>query len=32
VPYVGGSDAREQIEAGLQAAAYRRGVDYIVAA
>lgn len=32
VSYVGSSDAREQIEAGLQAAGYRRGVDYIAAA
>ena len=32
VPYVGSSDAREQIEARLQAAGYRRGVDFIAAA
>jgi len=32
VSYVGNADAREQIEASLQAAGYRRGVDYIAAA
>jgi glycosyltransferase involved in cell wall biosynthesis len=32
VSYVSSSDAREQIEARLQAAGYRRGVDYIAAA
>jgi glycosyltransferase involved in cell wall biosynthesis len=32
VSYVGSSDAREQIEARLQAAGYRRGVDFITAA
>jgi glycosyltransferase involved in cell wall biosynthesis len=32
VSYVGNADAREQIEASLQAAGYRCGVDYIAAA
>jgi glycosyltransferase involved in cell wall biosynthesis len=32
VSYVGGADAREQIEARLKAAGHRRGVDYILAA
>ncbi|HEX6209945.1 MAG TPA: glycosyltransferase [Methylomirabilota bacterium] len=32
VPYVGSVDAREQIEAGLAALGYHRGVNYITAA